>query len=235
MSVQGSGEVRGVERTGEVARMLPSEAVLLTHPLLRGLWHAKRAERALLGYHAVGVMTSRIQTWTSQEELQEEETPADRGPIILILDTSGSMFGFRSTIAKAVALQVMAVAHAEERPCFGLNFSGPGDLLELELTFDGDGLTRLIRFVSSSFDGGTCPAEALAAASRRLHQGDWRKADIVLVSDGEWLPEPATMKRLARARRIHGVVRWHGVRVGGGPGFDALGCDTVHDVREWLP
>jgi hypothetical protein len=44
------GETRGVRRSGRVARMLPAEAMLLNHPRLRLIWHARHAERILLTY-----------------------------------------------------------------------------------------------------------------------------------------------------------------------------------------
>ena len=40
-------ELKGIERSGDLARMLPVEAVMLGHSKLRLLWHARRAERAL--------------------------------------------------------------------------------------------------------------------------------------------------------------------------------------------
>ncbi|HYQ80722.1 MAG TPA: hypothetical protein VEP68_04425, partial [Anaeromyxobacteraceae bacterium] len=44
------GETRGVRRSGRIARMLPAEAMLLDHPRLRLVWHARHAERTLLTY-----------------------------------------------------------------------------------------------------------------------------------------------------------------------------------------
>ncbi len=44
------GETLGVRRSGRVARMLPAEAMLLLHPRLRLVWHARHAERTLLSY-----------------------------------------------------------------------------------------------------------------------------------------------------------------------------------------
>ncbi len=42
------GETRGIHRSDRIARMLPAEAMLLGHPRLRLVWHARRAERSLL-------------------------------------------------------------------------------------------------------------------------------------------------------------------------------------------
>lgn len=49
-------ETRGVERSDNISRMLPSEAVLFNHPTLRLLWHARRAERTLVTYRGKSVV-----------------------------------------------------------------------------------------------------------------------------------------------------------------------------------
>jgi uncharacterized protein with von Willebrand factor type A (vWA) domain len=50
------------------------------------------------------------------------------GPIILCLDTSGSMRGAREVVAKALALECMRGAHRQQRSCYLYAFSGPGAL-----------------------------------------------------------------------------------------------------------
>jgi len=229
----GVGAIRGVERTGELARMLPSEAALLGHPALRMLWHVRRAERALLGYHAVGVMSARIQTEASARERVTEERTASQGPILLMVDTSDSMVGLPEDLARAVALQIVGTAHAERRPCLALLFGTRDELEVHELTFDGAGLTRAIEVLAMGFGGGTQPEGALHAATQRANEGFWRNADLVVVSDGEFACDPHTLARLQRIRAQHGM-RIHGVRVGPGLGFEALGCVAVHDIADWM-
>jgi len=53
---------------------------------------------------------------------------ADRGPILLCVDTSGSMRGARETVAKALALECMRAAREQERDCFVFAFSGPSEV-----------------------------------------------------------------------------------------------------------
>lgn len=53
------------------------------------------------------------------------------GPIILCLDTSGSMRGARELVAKALALECMRGAHRQQRPCYLYAFSGPGKQLPI--------------------------------------------------------------------------------------------------------
>lgn len=59
--------------------------------------------------------------------LQEIRPAAEMGPIILCLDTSGSMRGAREVVAKALALECMRGAHRQQRPCYLYAFSGPGE------------------------------------------------------------------------------------------------------------
>jgi len=179
-------EVRGVERSGELARMLPGEAALLTHPTLRKLWHVRRAERALLSYRARGVWTERVRETQSFEDGEvANHRRAECGPVIVVLDTSGSMWGAPEAAAKAITLQVLAACARDRRACYVYNFSGPGDLLEHELTHDdGQGMVDVLRFLAASFHGGTQPDEALRLAAARLETGPWRQADLLVVSDG---------------------------------------------------
>jgi uncharacterized protein with von Willebrand factor type A (vWA) domain len=51
------GEVRGVKRSGEIARLLASEAVMIRHPLLQRPWRARFAEAQLLTYESEAVLT----------------------------------------------------------------------------------------------------------------------------------------------------------------------------------
>ncbi|MEM9187608.1 MAG: VWA domain-containing protein [Myxococcota bacterium] len=254
-------EVRGVERSNEVARMLPSEAALLTHPVLRLLWHARRTENALFAYHAKGVWSERIRRTQRFEDGEKLAPPrAERVPVIVVLDTSGSMFGFPEAFGKAFVLQTMARCSFEERPCYVYNFSGPGDLVEHQLSFGEAGTRAFLRFLTMSFHGGTVIHEAIRRACERLKDGAWRQADVVIVSDGLFEAEPSR-DAVAAAKKL-GNVRFLGVRPGPAPpevvfesdmredtilhmssdsdapeppdGFSELGCDEVYSIERWI-
>ncbi|MFT3766612.1 MAG: hypothetical protein QM820_14025 [Minicystis sp.] len=226
-------EVRGIERSGEVARMLPSEAVLLTHPVLRTLWHARWAESALLTYRAEGVYTKRIQEQQTFEDGEAQRAlRAERGPVLIVLDTSASMEGFPETVAKAIVVQIVGVCFLERRACYVYNFSGPGDLEERALSFDGDGLAQMLAFASQSFHGGTDVDEALRRACDRIDTDAYRQADLAVISDGCFSTGPHVVTRL-RALREHSATRLHGIVVGNGRGFEELPCDSVSEIAGW--
>lgn len=226
-------ETRGVERSGEIARMLPAEAAMLGHPKLRLLWHARRAERALMTYRVEGIQIER--QWNERETLEEREETRprpERGPILAIMDTSGSMHGLPERVAKALVLEALRTAHAEKRRCFLYSYSGPGQIEEHELSLSAEGIGSLLKFLSLSFGGGNDEAGVMARVVSRLKKNDWKKADVVFVSDGEW-PAPSRLVRSVEEAREHGT-RFHGVQIGnrGRTGLHAV-CDPVHVFQDW--
>ena len=226
-------ETRGIERSAEIGRMLPAEAAMLGHKKLRFLWHARRAERALLTYRVEGVEVERIQVEREvQKEIEAKRPRPERGPIIVVVDTSGSMQGVPEQVAKALVLETARTAHAEKRRCFLYNYGGPREVLEHELDLTPDGLGRLLAFLGSSFGGGTEPAGALSRVTARLKEQAWVKADVVVVSDGEWGASQALVASVQVARDAG--TRFHGVQIGnlGRTGLHAI-CDPVHVFRDW--
>jgi uncharacterized protein with von Willebrand factor type A (vWA) domain len=229
-------EVHGLTLSDDISRMIPAEAVTLGHPVLKYLWHARRIEHALLTYRVQGVMAERVSS--ESDVITEVERPipkpkSERGPIIVCLDTSGSMQGAPEIVAKAVVLEALRVAHAEKRACFLYSFSGPSSVAELELKLTDEGVAGLLDFLACSFHGGTDVAEPLQRAVRRLHESAWQRADVVLVSDGEF-PVPAETSALIRSAGKELGLRTHGILVGSGfsGAMQAL-CNPVHRFTDW--
>jgi len=225
------GEVRGIDRSGDLARMLPCESVMLGHPRLRMLWHARRAERSLLAYRVEGVMTET--SFVEVETATDIVTTAprqERGPIVAVVDTSGSMAGLPEQIAKALVLEAACTAKAEGRRCLLFLYGSRGEVLEIELALDEQGIPRLLDFLGQSFGGGTDIA-AMRNVLDRLQQERWRKADVMLVTDGEWSADE-TLVESVRAARKSGS-RFHGVLIGSGAtAMDQL-CAPVHRFADW--
>lgn len=229
-------ETRGITRSDSISRMLPQEAALLGHPVLKKLWHAKRAEHALLSYAVEG---------TELETLEVEETEdvevkragksrsEDRGPMIICLDTSGSMAGNPETIAKALALECLSVAAQEKRGCYVYLFGSQDEVKELELSPDEQGLDRLIGFLSMSFGGGTDAEGPLEMALERCKSEAWRDADILLVSDGAFPSSSRLSSRIKRRKQSHSL-SVHGVLIGSGSSAMEKLCDPLHRFDTWL-
>ena len=226
-------DTRGVERSGSIARMLPVEAAMLGHPKLRMLWHARRSEQALLTYRVEGVEIERtLVEHETAEESQARRPARERGPILAVIDTSGSMHGLPEQVAKALVLEALRTAHAEKRPCRLYAFSGPGQAVEHTLDLSPEGIAPLLDFLGLSFGGGSDPTEVMIRVLRQLRDGEWAKADVLFVSDGEW-PEPPELTQSAQSAREAGT-RFHGIQIGnrGRTGMHEI-CEPVHVFTDW--
>jgi uncharacterized protein with von Willebrand factor type A (vWA) domain len=229
------GELLGVRPGRDLARMLPSEAAQLRHPLLHKLWRARLAESRLMVWEEEGPLAEPVPGgMLALRAVPRVEPPRrDRGPMLVCVDTSGSMQGAPERIAKAVALAAARAAYREGRSCRLIAFGGPQEVLEHELTFTPAGLDTLLDFVGQAFDAGTDVAEPIARAVERVEQAGWHEADLLVVSDGEFGCTRATLERLDLARERHGL-RVQGVLVGDRETMGLLEvCDALHWVRDW--
>jgi uncharacterized protein with von Willebrand factor type A (vWA) domain len=226
-------DVRGLTRSGNIARMLPSEAVQLSHPKLKMLWHARRIENALLSYLVEGTEIERRMVEENSQEAEEKKSPLmKRGPIIAVIDTSGSMGGTPETVAKALVLEAVRTATTENRKCYLYTFSSSNDVTELDL--GQQGLGTLLEFLSHSFCGGSDATGVMQQVTDRVKNNrDWKKADVLFVSDGEWSTSSHLVDQVKIARDAG--TRFHGVQVGGSrssSGLNAL-CDHMHYFDDW--
>ncbi len=228
-------EVRGVKRSGQLARMLASEAAMIGHPVLRRLWRARFAEQQLLTYEDAAVLTQwQLRPDTNRStHVQTQDTPLARGPMLVCLDTSGSMRGAPENVAKACVLQAVRTAHAAGRACQLLAFGGSGELATHDLALTPQGLEHLLALMDQSFDGGTDVQTPLEHAVQQVEQAQFALADILIVSDGEFGVTPTTLAMLRQSKKQRGL-RVHGILIGDRETIGLLEvCDQLHWVRDW--
>lgn len=230
------GETRGIHRADRIARMLPAEAMLLGHPRLRLVWHARRAERSLLCYEDDDRMTETRLHQAPVLQPRPGLMPARKlelGPMLVCVDTSGSMQGGSEAVAKAVVLEAMRAAHAQGRACHVFAFGGPEEVIEMELPVDRIGMERATRFLGQSFRGGTDICGPLEKVIALVEQAGWRQADLLLATDGEFGATPALAARLNAVKRELGL-RVQGVLIADRETVGLLEiADHVFPVRDW--
>lgn len=96
------------------------------------LWYAKRYEQALLSYRVQGIEIDKTWVYISEQaEIQKPKPRFDRGPILVVIDTFGSMSGTPEIIAKALTLQVAKIAHAEKDFVTYIHLAGRGKELNM--------------------------------------------------------------------------------------------------------
>lgn len=174
----GRSEVTGVAFGNEIETVLPLELALATIPETELLFAKKLAEAELL----CRLYTTRrsIPAVRTRRERVTADT-ADRGPILLCVDTSGSMAGRPETVAKLLALALCRVALAEGRACYLVAFSTRIECFELSDL--GTAIPELSRFLAGTFHGGTDLRPAVARCIDLLETERYRAADVVIVSD----------------------------------------------------
>eukprot|EP01025_Chloroclados_australasicus_P045017 TRINITY_DN4906_c0_g1_i1.p1 TRINITY_DN4906_c0_g1~~TRINITY_DN4906_c0_g1_i1.p1 ORF type:complete len:684 (-),score=92.29 TRINITY_DN4906_c0_g1_i1:237-2288(-) len=208
-------ETRGLTRSDDISRLLPAEAALLskgrTLRQAKLLFYARLAEKGLQTYERDGWGDFPTNIVPERREIRPT---ADRGPILLCVDTSGSMRGARETVAKALALECMRSAREQDRNCYVFAFSGPSEVEELELNDDLKSVNNLLDFLEKVFNGGSDFNEPVRRCLDRLTEAKWANSDILLVSDGELRqPGPEIMRSLSGAKQKLGL-RVHGLIVG---------------------
>lgn len=176
--IHSNEEIVGIELGNDLERVLPQELSLLSDPDTALLFDLKFIENRLMCFSKQGnALTSHEKIIEEQVSIEEEDK---KGPIILCIDTSGSMSGAPEYVAKAIALTLATQAAAQKRDCYLINFSTRIETLNLS---PPQTLANLIDFLMMSFHGGTDVAPALLQGLRMMQSEQYKKADLLVISD----------------------------------------------------
>lgn len=175
------GEIKGICFSNDISSVLPSELALMKNSATKKLFQLRFAQKQLLSFEY-----QRNVERTRKESTQEEvsiEKKEPKGPIIICVDTSGSMHGTPENIAKTVTFALSKIALEEERKCYLISFSTGIETLDMSDFKKGDSLQKLVRFLQMSFNGGTDASPALQHAIKMLQSNDYKNADVLMISD----------------------------------------------------
>ncbi len=175
------GQIMGVTYSNDIPSVLPSELALLKNRKTKPLFMLKFAQKQLLSFK-YETNESVKKEKTEQEEVSVKKTEP-KGPIIICVDTSGSMHGTPETIAKTVVFALSKIAIEEKRKCYLISFSTDIERLDMSDFKAGDALEKLVQFLRMSFHGGTDAKEALKHSLELLKQNEWKNADVLMISD----------------------------------------------------
>jgi len=168
---QGRSEVHSVRFSDDIQRMLPYEIVNLADPDLEMTFYSKFSEKKLMTYDIRG-----------REKVSGPPKNTRKGPVVLLVDTSGSMYGEPELIAKAVSLSIARRMIPEKRDVKVILFSTR--TTEISLTSKEKMGREFLEFLSYTFGGGTDFNIALREGVRALREKEWEGADLMFVSDG---------------------------------------------------
>lgn len=176
------GEIAGLRLSDSLQDALPSELALYSNPSSRQIFKMKYAQKQLLSYSYTRNIEYK-KSLEATEEVEVEETIEKKGPMIICVDTSGSMQGTPERVAKTVAFALAQKSLEEERGCYLISFSTGIETMDLSSFNSSDGITNLVKFLHMSFNGGTDANPALEYSVKLLQEKDWKNADVLMISD----------------------------------------------------
>lgn len=185
--VHGMDEVCGVTQTGEIERLLPSELALLDIPELEDDMLRRLVERNCMGY-----------------DFQGRQGEA-RGPIVVVVDESGSMGGEPIAHAKAIALAMAWIARHQKRYCCLVSFSSGGGGVFMPMPGGECPPAQLLEWLEGFIGGGTdlvTLTEELPAKWESLGCTDG-KTDIICITDASLYCEDDRAARFKQWKAEH--------------------------------
>ncbi len=177
------GEISGLKLSNDISSAIPSELALYKNPKTKKYFMLKFAQKQLLSYayeRDDPVLRKKI----TKEEIEVQKSDTEpKGPILMCIDTSGSMHGVPERIAKTVAFALTKIALQDERKCYLISFSTGIETMDLSSFKGANALSTLVQFLRKSFNAGTDAAPALTEAVAMLQKEDWKNADVLMISD----------------------------------------------------
>jgi uncharacterized protein with von Willebrand factor type A (vWA) domain len=168
-SRDGFDEITGLESGGDISRLVPSELMKLGIPELEIDFLRRFAERQCL-----------CREFESTEKV-------GLGPIVIVIDESGSMTGSRNESAKAIALTLAWIARRQGRWCGLVAFSGGSGHRVLSLPPERWNQVDLLDWLESFIGLGSdqdLPLKEMAGIFNEIGapQG---QSDLIYISDAQ--------------------------------------------------
>ncbi len=168
-----TSEAYDIGPSKDVQHVVPVELIKLKVPILRTLFLSQMLEGQLLTYRLRGL------DWSQEPE------PERRGPVIALIDASGSMSGEPELIAKAFILMLARRMEREGREFKVILFAAEDWKLELNLADKKKAARSLLDTICRHFEGNTDFNSALRTGLEVLSERDYRGADVLFFTDGE--------------------------------------------------
>ena len=197
--------------------MLPKELALL-------------ANRATEDIFLNNYVSRRLQVFSSASHGQKAGNHKDDGPIIICLDTSGSMTGEPVLVAKALTMAISIIAQRRRRRVV---------LVKYSCTYDGMVIKRwsrqskeVVTFLSSFEMGGNNEDGMFRWLFNRLLpdiDNDFNSADVLCISDFGWGRIEDDVMEIIEEKKKQGMV-FYGLNIAVGGFFDYWTANSSFDA-----
>jgi uncharacterized protein with von Willebrand factor type A (vWA) domain len=199
----------GIHESDDLSSLLPSETAFLSDSILQTIFFKKFAEKKLQTFDYQS--TSKVNKEKDPKNKSIKAPKNDKGPFIICVDTSSSMQGMPETVAKTLCFALLKMAIKNNRQCYLISFST--DIQTLNLTDLNQSLEKLLAFLAMSFQGGTDATPSVQEALKQLESADYKKADILMISDFV-MPnfDETTKQQIQKAKDNH--TKFHSLVIG---------------------
>lgn len=208
-------DIEGICEGNDLSSVLCHEFALL-HRDIDSLFYKKYTSRQLEQW-----------SWTRESSLKKREGMAswkEKGPVIICIDTSGSMVGGPEFVAKAACYGIVYTALREKREVLIIAFSINIKCIEL-IDWEKD-KHKIENFLSHSFYGGTRMDSALRQTMDLLGMNCYKQADVLLISDFVIPKLPSVFVKDIKQYQEQKTV-FHSLQIG-----DHVNCDIMRLMNE---
>jgi uncharacterized protein with von Willebrand factor type A (vWA) domain len=222
----GSSELVGYQFDNDLELVISHEIALLSDQLCADLFLLRYAESKLTCRQYLNRKQLSLPDGKIIQSSVGKNTKDAQGPVIICLDTSGSMCGAPEAIAKALSLAIVQTIHASGRGAWLISFSD--HIRSFDLANPQKDLQAFAEFLTAGFHGGTDLRPALAEALRLLKEELWTRADILIISDFK-VPK-IILKKMDAVHQIRHASssRLHSLQIGPEPLRDDLQLFDTH-------
>lgn len=211
-------DILGVTIGNDLNALLPSELLYYADSELQDIFMLK-------------FFTQKLQTFRYKSEIMQpsrrlEAKPAVlKGPMIVCLDTSGSMTGKPEKMANSLLIKLIEIAELQDRECFLISFSVSTRTIDIRRDRQ-----KLMEFFSHPFTGDTDATQMLKDTFRMLDKNRYMNADVLLISDFR-IPQckPELLAQM-QANRERGTL-FYGLQIGIAPNDWVEHFDRMYKVE----
>jgi uncharacterized protein with von Willebrand factor type A (vWA) domain len=213
--IHGNDETVGIEFDNDLSRIVASELVSLSDELLEYDFLRRFTEKQLMVRETRSV---------------ESET---RGPIVIVVDESGSMSGEPVENAKAMALSILWIAEHQKRWACLVGFAGSTEGNFLVVPPGKRDVNAIMDWLVHFYSGGTSmdvPLDVLPKKWKKLGCPEGR-TDIIQITDA-YVSVPAKLEKMFLQWKADNDVKMNTIVIGTEPGDLARVSDRVWKINQ---
>ena len=177
----GAVEIKSVSVGNKIQDTLPSDRMNLCNKVTKKDFYRRMTENQLLTYS------------------KEAHKQKNKGPIIVCVDTSGSMEGDEEIWSKALSIGILEVAQMQKRDFACIIYSSHADD-PIVIRKDEIAPQKIISCAENFHNGGTDFQQPLTKAIELINDSTFKNADIVFITDGDCYVSDEFCKKFKRIK-----------------------------------